>query len=109
MKKVYIAGKVTGLPIHEVTIKFGAAQKAIEAAGAVPVNPLEVVNDWQCDWKTAMRKCVAALMECDYIYLLPDWQASRGALIEQRIAVDVGIKLLIGSEKHLKERIYGQL
>jgi hypothetical protein len=35
---------VTGEPIAACTIKFGAAQKQIEALGFEAVNPLELVN-----------------------------------------------------------------
>lgn len=85
-KKIYIAGKVSGLPIHEVTMKFGTAQKKLENKGYEVINPLAVVNDWDTDWNTAMRKCIAALTDCDAICLLPDWKESKGARIENSIA-----------------------
>lgn len=92
-KKIYIAGKVTGLPIHEVTMKFGSAQKELESKGFVAINPLEVVNDWQCDWQTAMKKCIKALIECDAIVLLPDWEESKGAKIERQLAENLQIEI----------------
>lgn len=85
-KKIYIAGKITGLPIHEVTMKFGAAQKKLENKGYEVVNPIAVVNDWDTTWDNAMRKCIAALVECDSIALLPDWKSSPGARLENDIA-----------------------
>lgn len=85
-KKIYIAGKITGLPIHEVTMKFGAAQKKLENKGYEVVNPIAVVNDWDTTWDNAMRKCIAALVECDSIALLPDWKSSPGAILENDIA-----------------------
>jgi|SRR5690606_17890573 len=103
-KKIYIAGKVTGLPIHEVTMKFGQAQKEIEAQGFEAVNPLEVVGDWKCDWKIAMKKCIKALLDCDAVLFLPCWMDSKGAILEHKIASDVGIKTLIGT-KQLDKRV----
>lgn len=64
-KKIYIAGKVTGEPLAECTMKFGEAQKHIEALGFMAVNPLEVVNDFHTTWENAMKKCIKALMDCD--------------------------------------------
>ena len=49
MKKIYIAGKVSGEPIADCTLKFGTAQKEIETLGFEAVNPIAVVNDWHCD------------------------------------------------------------
>jgi hypothetical protein len=86
MKKIYIAGKVTGLSIAECTMNFGTAQIAIEKLGHQAVNPLEVVNDWKCPWDLAMRKCIAALMECDAILALDNCNQSEGARIELQLA-----------------------
>lgn len=85
-QRVYIAGKITGEPIHTATMKFGEAQMKLQEKGYNVVNPLAVVNDWRTPWKQAMKLCIPALMECDAIYLLPDWQESRGATMEAMIA-----------------------
>ena len=85
--KVYIAGKVTGEPVAECTMKFGTAQKEIEALGLEAVNPLEVVGDFNVSWEEAMGKCIKALIDCDVILFLPDYKDSPGALAEERIAV----------------------
>jgi hypothetical protein len=102
--RIYIAGKVTGTPIEETTNKFKSWKQAIESMGFEAVNPLEVVNNWNTPWEQAMRMCVAALVGCDAVFLLPDWMDSRGALIEQRIAQEMGIPTFEG-DKQLKERI----
>lgn len=86
-KKVYIAGKVTGTPITECTLKFGNAQKVLEKSYSYDVvNPLTVVNDWHCPWPVAMKKCIMALLTCDVICMLPDWQDSIGARTEHLVA-----------------------
>lgn len=84
--KIYIAGKVSGEKIHEVTMKFGKAQKELEALGYEAINPLAVVNDWHTTWRNAMTKCIKALVECNRMYVLPDYQKSKGAMIERMIA-----------------------
>lgn len=94
--KVYIAGKVTGLPIHEVTMKFGNAQKAIEAQGLIAINPLEVVNNWHLPWEQAMKLCVKALLDCNAVYLLPCWNTSKGAITEHLLAKELNIPIMIG-------------
>ncbi len=93
-KKIYIAGKVTGLPITECTMNFGLAQITIEKLGHIAVNPLVVVNDWKATWEAAMRKCIAALMECDMILMLDNYTASPGACLEFDLAKKLGITII---------------
>lgn len=83
---IYIAGKVSGEPIADCTIKFGTAQKQVQELGHNAINPLEVVNDWHATWETAMRKCVKALMDSDAILLLHDHRDSPGASLEGQLA-----------------------
>lgn len=90
-KKIYIAGKVTGEPIAECTMKFGAAQKAIESFGFDAVNPLEVVGDFNAPWNEAMKKCITALIDCDGVLLLPDCLESKGAMIERGLSQSMEI------------------
>lgn len=80
--KVYIAGKVTGLPEKEVRVKFGTAARIIRDISMIPINPIELVNDANAHWIAAMRKCIAALMTVDAVYALSDSGKSRGAKIE---------------------------
>ena len=104
MKKIYIAGKVTGLPIIEVEEKFRKVQNEIEQQGFIAVNPIEIVGTWECTWKEAMIKCISELINCDAILLLPCWTNSKGALIEQKLASDLDIRTIIGT-KDLKRRL----
>lgn len=104
MKRIYIAGKVTGLPIIEVEEKFRKAQNEIEQQGFIAVNPIEIVGTWGCTWKEAMIKCVKAMIDCDAVLLLPCWTNSKGALIEQKLASDLDIRTIIGT-KDLKRRL----
>lgn len=103
MKKIYIAGKVTGLPQEEVIEKFAAMQKKIENLGFEVVNPIEVVNDFKTPWNKAMRMCIAGLVTCDAIVLLPDWFSSKGAKIEWDIAKQLNIPDFRGTKFGLED------
>ena len=89
--KIYIAGKVTGLPQQEVIIKFVEAQANVTALGLEAVNPLEVVGDWNTPWEDAMKLCIKALMDCDAIVALDDYKDSEGANVELVLAKRLGI------------------
>lgn len=81
------------MQIAECTMKFGEAQKKLEAEGHEVINPLQVVNDWKCSWDVAMRKCIAAMMECEAVYVLNNYSESRGARLEIEIAGALRMKI----------------
>lgn len=93
MKKIYIAGKITGLPWDEVVTKFKTAQLAIEAIGFVAINPIELVNNPNAGWKEAMLICLAEIKKCDGAYFLECSQNSRGAKIELEVAIKNNLTL----------------
>ncbi len=105
MKNIYIAGKVSGLPIERVIKKFANAQSEIEDLEFKAINPIAVVNDWQCDWHTAMKLCIKALMDCDAIVVLDDYQTSDGAKIELELCKRLGITIFYGVDDLAKYRI----
>lgn len=96
MKTIYLAGKVTGLPIHEVTMKFGFMQKELEAKGYNVINPLELVSKhaqgWQTDWQTAMKICIKYLMDADCAYFMSCWVNSEGAKFEHYLCERMAIE-----------------
>lgn len=86
MKKIYIAGKVSGLPLQEVTDKFADLQSNLEMFGFTVINPIEVVGDWNVTWEYAMKLCIKALLDCDGVYLMDCHTQSVGAMIELELA-----------------------
>lgn len=96
--RIYISGPITGMPKLNRPA-FEAAAEQIRAAGFLPVNPFELIDQdraaregWQ--WSDYMRVDIAALCECDAIVLLDGWMLSDGAQLEQRIASALGMPKL---------------
>lgn len=87
-KKVYIAGKITGLDRAEVQRKFGAAEKLLRELGAIPFNPLCLPEG--LDWEDYMPICLMAIQACDAVYLLDNWRDSKGAKVEWAAALVSG-------------------
>lgn len=92
--KVYIAGKVSGLPVGETFIKFAQAEWWLRQQGHEVVNPLRLCSsDWT--WERCMRVCIPELMKCDAICMLHDWGDSRGACWEYHDAQMLGMKVMV--------------
>lgn len=76
--KIYIAGKIAG--DRRYRAKFREATKALEAAGHVVLNPA-TLPDGLTDGDY-MRIALAMLEASDLAVFLPDYQESRGAMVE---------------------------
>ena len=91
--KIYIAGKIAG--DRRYRAKFREAAKAMEAAGHVVLNPA-TLPDGLTDGDY-MRICMAMVDAADLAVFLPDYQESRGAMLEwaycQRIGKDCAMYL----------------
>jgi len=85
--KVYISGKISGLPYDEVERNFKEAEIRLQEEGYETVNPLDSGLPVESTWKEHMKADIKMLMDCDTIYLLKNWKDSVGATIEQKIAV----------------------
>lgn len=84
--KIYISGKISGLPIGEVVAKFRAAERKLRKFGQTPINPLENGLPLEAEWADQMGKDIALLLRADAIYMLSDWRQSEGATLEYLIA-----------------------
>jgi hypothetical protein len=84
--RIYIAGRVTGLPYEEVKAKFDRAEMLIIDQGHTVVNPTKHVRP-EASKSEAMGILLPILCkECDAILLLDDWMFSEGAQIEAQTA-----------------------
>lgn len=85
MKRIYIAGPMTGLPELNFPA-FHAAAAQYRSQGFEVINPAEINADPSAGWVACMRADIAQLVTCDEILLLPGWEDSRGATLERHIA-----------------------
>jgi hypothetical protein len=86
--RVYISGPMTGLPEHNFPA-FNAEAARLRAMGYEVANPAE--NPLCDSWQQYMRQDIAQLVGCDWMLMLPGWQRSKGAGIEHRLALDLGL------------------
>ena len=95
MKRIYIAGPMTGLPEFNYPA-FHAAAADLRALGYQVVSPAELHDgDTTQPWDFYVRAGIVALVGCDAVALLPDWHLSRGARLEVSIADALGMPVRV--------------
>ena len=89
MKRIYIAGPMTGLPDLNFPA-FNRAAAILRAAGYEAINPAEINPDPTAGWEACMRADIAELVKCDGVALLPGWERIESvealSRTEQRVA-----------------------
>ena len=94
MSRVYIAGRVSCLQYVVAQLNFLVAEGWLQKQGHTNIsNPMKIVPKGT-EWPEAMRMCIKAMMDCDTVYMLRDWQKSRGARMERRLAMSIGMKIM---------------
>lgn len=107
--KIYISGKIQGLPYDEVVEKFGIAEKHLSGLGFIAVNPLKNGLSQNESWKSHMAADIAILFKCEAIYMLSDWLYSKGARIEKYIAVTTGMTIFYETRMEEDRRINNRI
>lgn len=86
---LYVVGPVTGRD-NLNREAFDEAARALREAGHFPSIPHRNVPP-DAPWSAAMKRSVRAMLRCEGVARLPDWRSSRGARIESKLALDVGM------------------
>jgi len=108
MRKAYIAGKITGLPLKTAESHFRDKERELSARGFEVFNPFAEVKKLnlqrmsqglkeltdQDNRKEIMRFCIINMLDCDEVHLLADWEDSRGAWDERIMAHKYGIDVV---------------
>lgn len=93
MMQIYISGKITGLVFEDALKQFSEAEKKLSDIGYRVTNPMTLSHEHDKSWESYMRSDLKAMLECDSIYMLINWETSKGAVIEHNLAKDLGFKI----------------
>ena len=92
--RVYISGAIAHYGIDERKEAFLNAEHRLKNMGFAPVNPFKNGLPEEAHWREHMRADIRLLLDCEYIYMLKDWELSKGAKLELDVASSCGIKVL---------------
>lgn len=94
--RVYVSGKISGLPYQEVFDKFEHREKQLQMIGFEVINPMKIHNceDRDKPWEEYMAEDIPELLKCSAIYMQKDWGQSKGARVEYAIAKELGFKII---------------
>ena len=99
--KIYISGKISGLPFEQVTHKFNSAEERLNKHGIKKVvNPIKLDHsaNTEQDWVIYMKTDLKALLDCDTILMLPCWRDSVGAKMELQTALTLNYNVIWATE-----------
>lgn len=95
--RYYIAGAMTGIKDLNFPAFHAMADK-LRAAGHEAINPAEINPDPTAEWTECMFADLKALTTCDGVVMLPGWEKSPGAQIEQLWAKRIGKTVMLAAE-----------
>lgn len=91
---IYVAGKITGLSKEESDKKFEEAAKMLREQGHQVFVPTVLPAYDEVSHGDYMHICYAMIDVCDAVYMLSDWQQSKGARMELQYAADFRKEIL---------------
>jgi hypothetical protein len=92
--RVYISGKITGLTEKEALELFKEAETELKKQGFEVVNPMTIPHEHGKTWVEYMREDLKAMLTCDTIFMLTNWQQSKGATIERNLALTLDFNII---------------
>ena len=93
--KLYISGKMSGLPENRIRHRFNEAAEYLRNEGHVPVNPAVMLDDPGLEYEEYMDIDFKMLEHCDGIYMLRGWEKSIGARREIAKAIRLGLQVML--------------
>lgn len=88
--KLYISGPMTGIEDYNRPA-FNEAAATLESVGYEVFNPASTVIEGG-RWAQYMREDIKAMMDCDAIAFLPEWENSPGAKLEFLLGSQLGFE-----------------
>lgn len=107
--KVYVSGPITG-QLDNNRKAFNDTARALKAMGYKAINPiaLDKLTRKKMEWSDYLRRDIPHLLKCDGVVFLKGWETSRGARLEWRIALDLGLIIYFWEWRHNTNDKFGK-
>lgn len=92
MSRIYISGGITN--VSNFKELFSEAEKYLLSQGHEVINPCMVKLPESCTWSDYMSVDLKLLELCDTIYMLKDYEKSKGARIEYGFALENNLNIM---------------
>lgn len=92
--KVYVAGKISGLPLDVAKENFRKGCLEIEKQGLIPVNPFDSGLPDSAPYESHIAVDLRMMYLCDGVAVLPNWYQSKGAINEVKEALERGMMVV---------------
>lgn len=109
--KVYISGPMSGYEDFNFPAFMEMEKKLSEIENVIPVNPVYISKSVEREmlkpnYEDYLKKDIEALLHCNAVILLDDWEKSRGCNIEVAVAGYFNIPCFksIDEVKNFKEK-----
>ena len=90
--RLYVSGPVSGKDRQKVVRDFSKSKVLLEDAGYRVVIPTDLINHPTTLTRgNIVRRCLAELLRCDGLAMLPGWRRSAGACLEVAVATACGM------------------
>jgi hypothetical protein len=96
-QRIFISGKVSGTDLEETRVKFAWAELDINWNKPIQkdvINPMDFGLTFKDPWICCMIVSIWNLLKCKSIYMINDYQDSKGARIELWIAKKLKYKVI---------------
>lgn len=77
--KIYISGKISGLDLVEAKKNFIKAELRLKNQGHEVMSPKGIMDFAGFEHEDYMHVCRAMIDVCDAIYMMANWQTSKGS------------------------------
>lgn len=105
-KRIYLAGSTAGIPDYNFHV-FNEVAEFFRSHGLHVENPAEHGIVQHATWEDYLRYDIAKLMTCEAIVFLPNWESSKGAMLEYEIAKSLKMPVFYWECKEKILSIYG--
>lgn len=93
--KIYVSLPISGYDIEETKEYAEKVKKFLEEKCDEIITPFDVCDEEGKSYSYYMGRSIEALLECDAVFFVPNWQKSKGCMAEFEIVRIYGKEILM--------------